>query len=176
MRELDQDELIDRWTLVGEELGLVATKRGAAKLGFAVMLRFYSERGRFPRGRSEIPDNVVEYVARQVGIERTEIAFYDFAGRTSKAHRAQIREALGFRECSVADADVVTAWLVENVAQVERSGDRVREHALARCRAEMPGVASARSSVPSDSADEPATMRHCASVQCSSTIRSGSVA
>ena len=42
MRELDQDELIDRWTLVGEELGLVATKRGAAKLGFAVMLRFYT--------------------------------------------------------------------------------------------------------------------------------------
>ena len=30
----------------------------------------------------------------------------------------------------------VTAWLVENVTQVERSGDRVREHALARCRAE----------------------------------------
>lgn len=40
---------------------LVATKRGAAKLGFAVMLRFYTERGRFPRGRAEI-------------------AFYDFTG------------------------------------------------------------------------------------------------
>jgi hypothetical protein len=32
---LDQDELIDRWTLVGDELNLVAGKRGATKLGFA---------------------------------------------------------------------------------------------------------------------------------------------
>ncbi|RZL79655.1 MAG: DUF4158 domain-containing protein [Rhodococcus sp. (in: high G+C Gram-positive bacteria)] len=135
-RVLDQDELIDRWTLVGDELELAATKRGAAKLGFAVMLRFYTERGRFPRGRSEIPDNAVEYVARQVGLDRTEIAFYDFTGRTSKAHRAQIREALGFRECSVADADVVADWLVEHVTQIERSAERVREHVLVRCRAE----------------------------------------
>ena len=78
---------------------MVATKRGAAKLGFAVMLRHYTERGRFPRGRGEIPDNAVVYLARQIGIEPTEITFYDFTGRTSKAHRTQIREALGFREC-----------------------------------------------------------------------------
>jgi len=136
MRELDQDELIDRWTLVGEELGLVATKRGPAKLGFALMLRFYTEQGRFPRGRSEIPDESVEYVARQVVIDRTEIAFYDFAGRTSKAHRAQIRKELGFRECSVADADAMAEWLIEHVTQVERSAEVVREHLLAQCRVE----------------------------------------
>jgi hypothetical protein len=32
MRELDQDELIDQWTLVGKEPELVATKHGPAKL------------------------------------------------------------------------------------------------------------------------------------------------
>ena len=46
-QELDEDELIDRWTLVGNELELVAGKRGATKLGFSVMLRFYTEHGRF---------------------------------------------------------------------------------------------------------------------------------
>ena len=45
-RELDQDELIDRWTLVGDEVNLVAGKRGPTKLGFALLLRFYTERGR----------------------------------------------------------------------------------------------------------------------------------
>ena len=134
VRELDRDELIDCWTLVGDEAGLVATKRGAAKLGFALLLRFYTERGRFPRGRSEIPDSAVDYVAGQVGVERSEIAFYDLAGRTSKAHRAQIRAVLGFRECSVADADAVAEWLVAEVTQVERVVERVREHALVRCR------------------------------------------
>ncbi|MFD3508081.1 DUF4158 domain-containing protein [Nocardia sp. NPDC058666] len=67
-------------------------------MGFAILLRFYSERGRFPRGRAEIPDEAIEYVARQVGVERTEIAFYDWSGRTIEYHRAQIRQALGFRE------------------------------------------------------------------------------
>lgn len=134
MRELDQDELIDRWTLLGKEPGLVATKRGAARLGFGLMLRFYTERGWFPRGRAEIPDAAVDYVARQVGVERTEIAFYDFTGRTSKAHRTQIRQALGYRECSVSDANEIVGWLVEHVTQRERSGERVREHLLARLR------------------------------------------
>ena len=35
---------------MGDELNLVAGKRGATKLGFALLLRFYTERGRFPRG------------------------------------------------------------------------------------------------------------------------------
>lgn len=133
-REVDQDELIDCWTLVGDELELVAGKRGATKLGFALLLRFYTVRGRFPHGRSEIPDSAVEYVARQVGVEATEIAFYEWTGRTSKFHRTQIRQALGFRECTVADADLLIGWLVDHVTQVERSGERVREHLLAECR------------------------------------------
>jgi hypothetical protein len=68
VRELDQNELIDRWTLVGDELELVSGKRSATRLGFALLLRFYTERGRFPRGRGELPDEAVEYVARQVKV------------------------------------------------------------------------------------------------------------
>lgn len=136
MRDLDQDELIDRWTLVGAELELVSGKRGATRLGFALVLRFYTERGRFPRGRGEIPDAAVEYVARQVGVTPTDIAFYEWSGRTIEYHRAQIRKALGFRECSVADADASVEWLVANVTQVQRGADAVRDRLLAWCRAE----------------------------------------
>lgn len=90
-RELDEDRLIGCWTLAGNELELVAGKRGATKLGFAVMLRFFTERGRFPRGRGGIPDDAVEYVARQVEVAPTEVAFYEWSGRTNKFHRNQIR-------------------------------------------------------------------------------------
>ena len=31
----DEDELIEHWTLVGDELGQVAGKRGATRLGFS---------------------------------------------------------------------------------------------------------------------------------------------
>jgi len=43
---------------------------------------------------------------------------------------------LGYRECGVADADRLTAWLAEHVTQAERSPERVREELLARCRVE----------------------------------------
>ncbi|MGV9584322.1 DUF4158 domain-containing protein [Nocardia farcinica] len=87
-----------------------------------------------PGGRAEISDNAVAYMARQVGVERTDIAFSDWSGRTIEYHRARIRRALGFRECSVADADAMTWWLVDHVTQAERSPERVREHLLAECR------------------------------------------
>ncbi|WP_435592236.1 hypothetical protein [Nocardia sp. bgisy118] len=73
MRELGQDELIDRWTWLGKEPELDATKRGATKLGFGLMLRFYTKRSRFPRARAEIADAAVDYVARQVDVERNEM-------------------------------------------------------------------------------------------------------
>ncbi len=135
-REPDPDKLIDHWTLVGDEPELVAGKRGATRLGFALLLRFYTERGRFPRSRSEFPDAAVDYVARQVGVAAAELAFYEWSGRTIEFHRRQIRLALGFRECGVADADKFTEWLVSNVTQVERGRDHVRDELLARCRAE----------------------------------------
>ncbi len=73
-------------------------------------------------------------MARQVGVERTEIVFYDWSGRTIEYHRAQIRKALGFRECTVTDADELTWWLVDHMTQIERGGEQVREHLLAECR------------------------------------------
>jgi hypothetical protein len=58
-----QDELIGNWTLAGDELEQLAGRRGATKLGFALLLRFYAVHGRFPAGRSEIPDQAVAHAA-----------------------------------------------------------------------------------------------------------------
>jgi DNA invertase Pin-like site-specific DNA recombinase len=63
-RVLDEDELIGNWTLVGDELEQLSGRRGATKLGFALLLRFYAVHGRFPAGRGEIPDQAVAHVAR----------------------------------------------------------------------------------------------------------------
>ena len=41
--KLDEDELIEHWTLVGDELGQVAGKRGATRLGFSLLLKFYAQ-------------------------------------------------------------------------------------------------------------------------------------
>ena len=101
-----------------------------------MLARFLAERGKFPRGRSELPDEVVEYVARQVGVSPGELGFYDWSGRSIKDHPAQIRRALGFRECTAADADKLADWLAVYVAGAQRRPERVRGALIGRCRAE----------------------------------------
>ena len=65
---MDLDELVEHWTLLDDERELAAGKRGPTRLGFALLLKFYAGAGRFPRGRSELADDAVEFVARQPGV------------------------------------------------------------------------------------------------------------
>lgn len=112
LRELDQDELIEHWTLVGDELTRVREKRELNALAFALLWKFFVRHGRFPRGRAELSDEVVEFVARQVKVPAADLGFYDWSGRTIERHRAEIRELVGFRECSLDDQAAATDWLV----------------------------------------------------------------
>ena len=50
------DELVEHWTVLDEEAEFVAGKRGATRLGFALLLKYYTRYGRFPRGRAEFAD------------------------------------------------------------------------------------------------------------------------
>jgi len=115
---------------------LVDAKHGATRLAFALLLKFYTRNGRFPAGASDLPGGVVEFVARQLRVAPADLGSYEWAGRSVERHRAQIRERLGFRECTGADADQLAAWLAENVAERERRPERVRGELLARCRGE----------------------------------------
>jgi hypothetical protein len=45
---LDLDELVEHWTLPDDDQELVAGKRGVTRLGFALLLKFYTRKGRFP--------------------------------------------------------------------------------------------------------------------------------
>jgi hypothetical protein len=44
--EWEPDELIDAWTLTGNDWDLITNKAGVTRLGFAVMLKFYEIEGR----------------------------------------------------------------------------------------------------------------------------------
>jgi hypothetical protein len=126
-RTLDEDEL------VGDELALLSNRRAPTKLAFALMLRFYALHGRFPKGRHELPDQAVGYVARLVKVSEADLALYEWDGRTSKEHRSEIRRYFGFRECGLADSDKAALWLAANVCDKERQADRVREALLDTC-------------------------------------------
>src|SRR3954452_20492470 len=135
-RAIELDELVERGTLLDDERDLLAGKGGAGKLGFAVLLKFYGQHGRFPRGRAELADQAVRFVADQVGVPASELGLYGWTGRTVERHRSQVRQHLGFRECSVKDADRLAVWLAAEVCEAERQHDVVREQLLIRWRAE----------------------------------------
>jgi hypothetical protein len=98
---LGLDELIEHWTVLDDERKLIAGKRGPTRLGFAVLLKFFTQHGRFPLGLSEFLDEAIDFVARQVKVPAPDIGFYEWSGSTIEYHRSQIRDHLGFRECSV---------------------------------------------------------------------------
>ena len=133
---VDLDELVEFWTLLDEDRELLVGKRGGSALAFAVLLKHYSRHGSFPRGRADVPGNVVEFLARQVGAEAGLFDDYEWSGSTFDYHRAQIRSHLGFRTATVGDQEKLTGWLARSVAGSERRPDRVREELLARFRAD----------------------------------------
>ncbi|EMY4797518.1 transposase [Bacillus cereus] len=124
------EELIEHFTVIPEEMRLIGNKYGSTRLGFAVSLKFFQYQGRFPKGRQEINQEIIEYVAKQVGVSADSFQEYDWNGRSIKYHRAQIREFMGFRESTSEDMEKIKLWLQTNILPQEMQMDRVREHVL----------------------------------------------
>lgn len=128
-------DLVEHWTLLPAETNLLASKHdGATKLAFALLLKFYGRYGRFPRGRTELRPEAVEFVAAQVNVPACDLGFYEWNGPTIKRHRGEIRRFFGFRKITVADQDKLADWLVGDYAQRVRCVELVREQFLAECR------------------------------------------
>ena len=135
-REWSSEDLVGSWTLIGDDWQLVGNKSGATRLGFALLLKFFEIEGRFPRATEEWPVAAVAYVAEQVKVDAAELVSYRWSGRTIEYHRAQVREAFGFREFTRGDEDKMAGWLTAEVCPVELREEHLREAVLVRCRAE----------------------------------------
>lgn len=81
-REWSSEDLVASWTLIGEDWELIGNKSGPTRLGFALVF----------------PSAAVAYVAEQVKVHPAKLAGYRWSGRTIEYHRAQVRDAFGFRE------------------------------------------------------------------------------
>jgi len=65
-RQWDIEDLIEHFTLVEDDLKILANKTGATRLGCALLLKCFQLEGHFPNARHEIPRSVVDYVAHQL--------------------------------------------------------------------------------------------------------------
>ncbi len=128
------EELIEHWTLLPDELGLLTHKNEPNRLGFALLLKFFQLCARFPENPQEIPSIVVNYVAKVINVPPEKYREYDWQGRSIKYHRAQIRKFFGFREITVKDSKELTDWLAQQALIYELKFENLLNSAVSRLR------------------------------------------
>lgn len=128
-------ELLDSWTLVDDDVALLARKSGATRAGFAVLLKFFQQHARFPVGPADLPLGALSYIAAQNSVPIDALDSY-WGGRSIKYHRAEIRSHFGFREFTSPDEDRLAEWLAERVYPSEVREAALLEALLSRCRQE----------------------------------------
>lgn len=101
-------------------------KTNPNRLGFALLLKFFQLEARFPHHQHEVPQVVVQQLARQLGMIAELYLKYDWNGRTIKRHRAQIRAFLGFREATTKDSQAVDYWLTQQVLRHEHDLEHLK--------------------------------------------------
>ena len=67
-RQWENEELIKNWMFSAWDLAQLGNKIGATRLGFVVLLKFFKRQGRFPSFKNELADQVISFVAAQVGV------------------------------------------------------------------------------------------------------------
>jgi len=130
---ITSEQFAEKWLLLPDEQLLLANRTAHGRIGMALFLKFFQEKGHFPTRREDIPKEAVECMAVQIGVSPG--AWYDLAweGPTVKRLRAEIRQWLGFREATVADAETLEAWLVEDVLDQEHRPDRLKDAVIGQC-------------------------------------------
>ena len=133
-RQWDIEELIEHFTLVEDDLDALVNKAGPTRLGYALLLKCFQYEGRFPLAKYDIPKAVVDYVARQLKLDPTLYALYDWEGRTIKGHRTQIREHLEFREATVLDTEEMKRWLISEKLAADQNMEHLKAVVITRFR------------------------------------------
>ena len=125
-----------QWLLTPAEREWVMTKNRANRLGFAILLTFFRERGRFPRDVSEVEPEGIAVLGQHLDMVIPVEGEIRITGRTAERSRAEIRSRFGFREATVADAQHLTDWLC-NYVDGEVSGEiaPLIDRVEMRCRA-----------------------------------------
>lgn len=123
----------DQWLLAPPERELVMTKSRANRLGFAILLTFFRDCGRFPRDETEVEAHVIAALCKQLDVPPPSDGKIFLTDRTTERLRAEIRVRFGFREVTIADAEMLTEWLRDHVAgevggNIESMIERLEDH------------------------------------------------
>ncbi|MCD4686679.1 MAG: Tn3 family transposase [Anaerolineae bacterium] len=114
-RDWSTDEVIEHFTLLPAEIEFLGRNDPHNQLGKAVLLKFFAYMGRFPETPSELPSELIAYIAQQLDLSEQVIHQYDWDGRRIKEHRKAIRELMGFRPVTIGDQEQLRDWMLNEI-------------------------------------------------------------
>ena len=134
-RNWNNQELSEHWTLAPDERERSLKEKGANRLGFALLLKFFQLNGRFPERKNELPRVVQTFIAEQLDLSADLSQDYAWGGRTLASHRVEIRELYGFRRMGVSDFAPMRQWLIDEVLVEEVDERRIKQRLYEELRA-----------------------------------------
>ncbi len=118
---LDNSDLIAFFTLSEAEGEWIPVQSSPAnRLGFALQLCTLRFMGFIPEDLLNPPPTMVEFVARQLGVDPGVLAEYGARAQTRSDHLQVIQGHLGYRKAGPADLEVLAAWLVERALEHDK--------------------------------------------------------
>lgn len=132
-RELGDAALVADWSLGYDEMAALESKAGRVQFSFAILAVFYRNRGRFPQTLSDVPPEVIDYVASQMEMDPISLSDDEWAGRSGRRHRAELLKLYGIRAMTRRDRDALEDWVTHVVCPEGASLNDMAERVFAWC-------------------------------------------
>ncbi|NQY74051.1 MAG: Tn3 family transposase [Candidatus Margulisbacteria bacterium] len=111
----NKKSLIENFSFQPNELKFLGNKTGKTRLGAALQFKFLQNEGRLLDEDSEIPKQVLDFIAHQVNADSKSYQDYDWEGRNVSIHRAQVLKYFGFKKYTVSDVEHIKTLLIESI-------------------------------------------------------------
>jgi len=117
-------------TLDTEELEFVKTNNTEKnRLTFALVLKFFHMKGRYPTKKDTIEPMIIHSLANQLRVSPSSFEPTQLENRTGERFRKKIREFLGYKLATLADSEKLITWLIEQAKDGPYTMPHYREKA-----------------------------------------------
>jgi hypothetical protein len=121
----DPAAIVRHYTFSPEDLALIRERRRTAnRLGFAVQLAYFRHPGRIMRVDEEPPENMLTFIAGQVGARAEDLRAYAGRAQTRREHIVDLQAGLKVRLARRADARLLFSVALNEAVGTDR-GDTI---------------------------------------------------
>lgn len=135
-QQLNINEEIEAFMLNPQELALVTSKHKTTRVGFAVLLKYFQLEYHFPSVKSEVPKNMLHFIAKQLQLPLELYSSYQFDSRTTHRHKQEILHFFGFKEEQDEDREFIQTWLYNRVYEYNLDATLLKKQLYVKYRTE----------------------------------------